>query len=40
LQNKTTPSVVKYFSPNSLTKSLSLTLSEHFTLGCWKLKLY
>jgi len=33
LQNKIIPSVVKYFSPNSLTKPRNLTLSEHFTLG-------
>jgi hypothetical protein len=33
LQNKIIPSVVKYFSPNSLTKLHNLTLSEHFTLG-------
>jgi len=31
LQNKIFPSVVKYFSPNSLTKPRNLTLLEHFT---------
>jgi hypothetical protein len=40
LQNKIIPSVVKYFSPNSLTKPRNLTLSEHLTLGTVKLKLY
>ena len=35
-QNKIFLSVVKYFSPNSLTKARNLTLSEHFTLGILK----
>jgi hypothetical protein len=36
LQNKIILPVVKYFSPNSLTKPRKLTLSEHFTLGILK----
>ena len=38
LQNKIFPSVVKYFSPNSLTKPRNLTLSQHFTLGILKVE--
>jgi hypothetical protein len=38
LQNKIILSVVKYFSPNSLTKPHNLTLSEHFTLGILKVE--
>jgi hypothetical protein len=38
LQNKIFPSVVKYFSPNSLIKPRNLTLSEHFTLGILKVE--
>ena len=38
LQNKIIPSVVKYFSPNSLTKPRNLTPSEHFTLGILKVE--
>jgi hypothetical protein len=38
LQNKIIPSVVKYFSPNCLTKPRNLTLSEHFTLGTLKVE--
>jgi hypothetical protein len=38
LQNKIIPSVVKYFSPKSLTKPHNLTLSEHFTLGILKVE--
>jgi hypothetical protein len=38
LQNKIFLSVVKYFSPNSLTKLRNLTLSEHFTLGILKVE--
>jgi hypothetical protein len=38
LQNKIFLSVVKYFSPNSLTKPRSLTLSEHFTLDILKVE--
>jgi hypothetical protein len=30
------PSVLKYFSPKSLTKPRNLTLSEHFNLGILK----
>ena len=36
LQNKIIPSVVKYFTPKSLTKPRNLTLSEHFTSGTLK----
>ena len=36
LQNKIFPSVVKYFSPNSLTKPCNLILSEHCTSGVLK----
>jgi hypothetical protein len=38
LQNKIFLSVVKYFSPISLTKLRNLTLSEHFTLGILKVE--
>ena len=38
LQNKIILSVVKYFSPNSLTKLRNLTLSEHITLGVLKVE--
>ena len=38
LQNKIIPSVLKYFSPNCLTKPRNLTPSEHFTLGVLKVE--